>query len=113
MGAGMASYQLTNLPLLDFGTLFNAVSNVPPVPATASFQVQWRLPDGTKRTVTKIRDAIQGYTGAFLPSTASIEWSAQEDGFSFVSDPAATSTSEYAQLGQERNGVFFPQGSGG
>jgi hypothetical protein len=38
---------------------------------------------------------------------ATIEWSSQQAGFSFQSDPASTSVSEYAILGHERNGVFF------
>jgi hypothetical protein len=62
----------------------------------------------------KIRDATQGYAGEFwqseAPGAATLEWSAIEAGFSFVSDPASTSSSYFAELGHERNGVFFPQG---
>jgi len=35
------------------------------------------------------------------------EWSSQQTGFSFQSDPASTSVSLYAIIGHERNGVFF------
>jgi hypothetical protein len=36
-----------------------------------------------------------------------MEWSAVSDaGFEFVSDPAETSHTEFAILGQEKNGVF-------
>lgn len=65
-------------------------------------------------TQFKVRDPAQGYAGQFWQSesagAATLEWSASEAGFSFVSDPAATSSSYFAALGRERNGLFFPQG---
>jgi hypothetical protein len=38
---------------------------------------------------------------------ATIAWSARQAGFTFQSDPAATSKTVYAELGHERNGVFY------
>jgi len=38
---------------------------------------------------------------------ATLAWSAEEEGFKFVSDPEDTSTTVFAEIGQERNGVFF------
>jgi hypothetical protein len=36
-----------------------------------------------------------------------ISWSAHEAGFSFQSDPASTTTTNFALVGRERNGVFY------
>ncbi len=48
----------------------------------------------------------------FLTNLARMEWSAhRSDGFKFVSDPAATSMSVFAEIGRDRNGVFFSNGS--
>ena len=44
-------------------------------------------------------------------SSASVAWSAVNEatGLHFVSDAAATSQSEFAAVGHEKNGVFFNQ----
>jgi hypothetical protein len=43
---------------------------------------------------------------------ATLEYSASvpANHFEFVSDPASASTNLFAQIGQERNGKFFPAG---
>jgi hypothetical protein len=43
----------------------------------------------------------------FVATSASIEWSPRQAGFSFQSDPANTSQTVHALVGNERNGVFF------
>jgi hypothetical protein len=58
-----------------------------------------------------VRDAAHGFAGEFVETDARIAWSAGEAGLRFVSDPASTSTTIFALLGHERNGVFFAQGS--
>jgi hypothetical protein len=71
--------------------------------------------NATDRKRQQVRDATGGFAGDFWVSSTSgattLQWSASEPGFSFVSDPAATSSSYFAALGRERNGAFFPQGS--
>ncbi len=104
LGAGTASYQLTNLPLGDYTTIGNALSNGAAVAATVSFNIQW---SGVNRRV-RVRDTVNGFAGEFVENTSNIAWSATEAGFTFVSDPASTSTSKFAVIGQEHNGVFFP-----
>jgi hypothetical protein len=52
----------------------------------------------------------QGYAAQWIYDTASIGWSGQQDGFTFVSNSADTSVSQFAAIGHERNGRFFPQG---
>jgi len=36
-----------------------------------------------------------------------MEWSARVGHYQFVSDPASTSSSSFAEIGHERNGIFF------
>jgi hypothetical protein len=102
-----ASLRATNLAVPDYQTIGNALfGEAPPVPATVSFDVRWG--SGTQRTA--IQDAAQGRAGEYLRAAATIEWSAQQAGFAFRSDPAATSTTTFAVLWQERNGVFARPG---
>jgi hypothetical protein len=42
-----------------------------------------------------------------IEDSATIQWSAREKDFRFVSDPEETSTTVFAAIGQEHNGVFF------
>ena len=57
------------------------------------------------------RSAIRGkLRGVFFQDTATITFtvaSPAQNNFTFTSDPASTSTSQFAEIGVERNGVFF------
>jgi hypothetical protein len=104
LGAGTASMHFTDQAILDFGSIPNALANGSSVAATVSYDLEW---SGVLQR-TQIRDDAQGYAGLFLQTDASINWTAHNDnGFSFTSDTAGQSTA-FAQLGHERNGVFFP-----
>jgi hypothetical protein len=104
LGAGTASLQMTNQAVLDFGSIPNALANGPSVAATVSYDIEW---SGVLQR-TQIRDDAKGFAGLFLQTNATITWTAQAaNGFSFTSDTAGQSTA-FAQLAQERNGVFFP-----
>jgi hypothetical protein len=47
------------------------------------------------------------YRGRYTQvSSATIDWSASEAGFSFASAPGSSVT-VFAEIGKERNGVFF------
>jgi hypothetical protein len=98
-----ASMNLSDLEIRDFFTLTNALQGGKSVHADASFHVRW---SGVTNRV-KLRDATNQFTGNYIEDTATINWSAQEAGFKFVSDPANTSTTVFAEIGHERNGVFF------
>jgi hypothetical protein len=113
-GAGRAVLEMTDMPIQDFFNFPNSVSHaIPPEDALVSFRVEWNV-EGPWRTVDNPTEAFRF---RFRESTdangASIVWSAQNlgaSGFSFQSDPAADSTNVYANLGRERNGVFYQQG---
>jgi len=110
LGKGTASLHVTHLDMSDFFFIPNSLSGgalEPPVPATVSFHVRWS--HISQRDT--IRDEENGFAGQFIENTATIEWSATEEGFAFESDPAETSVNVFSLIGKERNGVFFPQES--
>jgi hypothetical protein len=98
---GDASMHATRLRIRDFFSFPNSVSGGSSVPATVSFDVQWR---GEGEPV-HLRDEPNKFAGDFISTTASIEWSAREAGFRFESD--SETTNEFSEIGRERNGVFF------
>jgi len=92
----------------DYGNIPNGLFHfASPVPATCSFDIQWSGPVTDR---SRVSDPTVGFEGEFVLSHANMTWSAAthgiNGGFSFVSNPAGT-TSAFAQLGQMRNGVFF------
>ena len=91
----------------DFFTIPNNLLHgaiVPPVPATVSFVIHW---GGTGNRV-KLRDPVNGFDGEFVENSASMIWSASSSGLSYQSGGEDTSVSVFAEVGHERNGVFFP-----
>jgi hypothetical protein len=48
-----------------------------------------------------------GFAGTYIRNTAQMEWTATAGDFTFVSAPLATSSSSFAEIGHERNGIFF------
>jgi hypothetical protein len=95
---------MTNQAAHDFGSIPNSLGNGPSVATTISYDLEW---SGVQQR-TQVSDATQGYGGQFLLTEATINWTATSvNGFSFASD-AAGQTTAFAQLGHERNGVFFP-----
>ena len=51
-----------------------------------------------------------GFAGEFIRNTAQMEWTATVGDYRFTSDPLATSSSAFAEIGHERNGSFYPLG---
>ena len=98
-----ASMTVNNLEIEDYHDLVNALMDGPSVPANVSFHVRW---SGVSKRV-KTRDETNHFVGSYIEDTATIGWSARRKGFKFVSDPADTSTTVFAEIGRERNGVFF------
>jgi hypothetical protein len=81
------------------------------VPATVSLRVKWgatgpRVKRGKGKTVAPTDSAAFLGEFAFAQSTAS--FSGSELGFSFKTNPGASSgTAGFAELGTERNGAFL------
>src|SRR5712692_7251604 len=103
LGDGAASMRVTNLAEEDAHDLHNALTGGPTVPSTVSFDMTWT----GQRPLMDVTDSAHGFTGSFMFSKVTVDWSAQEAGFSFVSDPADTTSTVAAVMGRERNGLFF------
>ena len=109
LGKGSASLEASNVAILDYGNIPNALfgGGPAPVPGTVSFKVVWSGVD--ERLNIKNTDPVfGGFAGEFVRNTAQMEWHAAVGDFTLVSDPIATSSSSFAEIGYERNGVFFP-----
>jgi hypothetical protein len=92
-----------------YGQISNALfgGGPAPTPGTVSFKVVWSGVD--ERLNIKNTDPVYGgFAGEFVRNTAQMEWSAAVGDYTFVSDPIATSSSSFAEIGHERNGSFFP-----
>ena len=110
LGRGSATLQASDVPILDYTNLPNAVffgNDPPPVPGTVSFKVVWS--GVTERVNIRNTDPTYGgFAGEFIRNKAQMEWTATVGDLRFVSDPLATSSSSFAEIGHERNGSFFP-----
>jgi len=109
LGKGSASLQASNVAILDYGFIGNALfgGGPPPVSGTVSFRVVWSGVD-QRLNITNTDPVFGGFAGEFVRNTAQMEWNATVGDFTFVSDPIATSFSSFAEIGHERNGSFFP-----
>jgi hypothetical protein len=130
-GAGTAQLHIRNLPELDYyspaGT--GDLASLGPTWQTGYFDALVNIDVAWTRPVTRrvdVRDAANGFAGQFNENQATVTWSASStSGFSFTSNPGNFSTSDpevpgvsgvtaplnfFAQVGHERNGVFFPAG---
>jgi len=104
-GAGDAVYQVSNLQIEDYGDFNNSLGGGAGVPATVSFEVHW---SGVDQRLN-IKNPNARFGGEYVRGSAQMEWSAVAGHYSFQSDPLNTSSSDFASLGTERNGVFFPR----
>ncbi|HET6933088.1 MAG TPA: hypothetical protein VFI45_22375 [Candidatus Acidoferrum sp.] len=104
-GSGRASLIVNDLDMEDYFNIVNALTDGSSNEAAVSFAVQWAT--GMKHF--KVRDEATGMAGEFIRNTATMAWSVESAGQTYVSGPAETSSSVSAQIGHERNGVFFPQ----
>jgi hypothetical protein len=87
----------------DYGELGNALMEGPSVPAVASFDIAWTRSADRHR----FRDRTNQWRADVVFNTAHAEWSAESRTARYVSNAAETSRSLFAEVGQERNGVFF------
>lgn len=105
-GAGKAEMIATDLAVLDFFDIPNALFRFEdPVstPATCSFDITWSGPVTNRSPVS----GPSGSAGQLVMCEATMQWSASNAlGFRFETDPAAPTSSVFAQLGKVRNGVF-------
>jgi hypothetical protein len=110
-GKGTASIFATNVPVYDFVDFRNAIvgGGPAPVPSLVSFTVDW-AGVGERVNVRNTNPAASGggFAGEFVRNTAQMQWNATIGDLMYLSDPIGTSSSDFAEIGHERNGSFFP-----
>lgn len=101
--------EASNVPILDYGDIGNALfgGGPPAIPGTVSFKVVW-TGVGQRVNIKNTDPVYGGFAGEFIRNTAQMEFSATVGNLTLVSDPIATSSSSFAEIGHERNGSFFP-----
>jgi hypothetical protein len=107
-GKGEAVMTVNNAQILDFRDIPNAIfgGGPAPIPGTVSFTVAWS--GVNERINLKNTDPIYGgFAGEFVRGNAQMEWTATVGDYQFVSAPLETSSSVFAEVGKERNGIFF------
>lgn len=105
LSTGRAVVEVRDLHMKDYIDIVNAVigGGPPPVPSVVSYRVEWNAAGA----VSTFDNAAQQFRGAFRAADARMAWTARTPDFDFVSAPLATSTTDAAQLGSERNGAFY------
>jgi hypothetical protein len=102
-GKGRAELRVERAEVEDYGSLPNSLFGGPSDPATVSFEIQWAGRSDRQNVVNPAGEL----EGQFIRNAATMEWSATTAKYKFVSQPASTSSSLFAEIGHERNGVFF------
>jgi len=102
-GKGRAELRVEHAEIEDYGNFLNSLSGGPSEPATVSFEVHW-AGRSARQNVTNAAGEMEGQ---FIRNAATMEWSATTPKYKFVSQPANTSSSLFAEIGHERNGAFF------
>lgn len=95
--------RVSDLDLEDYHDLVNALVDGPSIPAVASFHIEWTRSGDQHR----FHDPVHRWDANVLFNSAHVEWSAETAAARYVSDPAAPQVSLFAEVGHERNGVFF------
>ena len=97
-----AHLDVDGLALFDYFSINNALSDGNSIDAKVSYNIRWSE-DGTPLTI----DDGANFRFDGRQTKGFISWSAHEAGFSFKSDPANTTLTNFALVGRERNGVFY------
>jgi hypothetical protein len=110
-GKGRAFLRGFDVSVFDYGTLTNALFGPVPSPlprGSVSFTVVWSGV-GQRVHIRNTDPLYGGFAGEFIRNEAQMEWTATVGDYTFVSDPLATSSSAFAEIGRERNGSFFEE----
>jgi hypothetical protein len=116
-----ATLHVKNVVVFDGFTVPNSLNTFHPMGHVNSVINSLRLRWKGMKDVKSVRDCEDGFRGRFIEDSATIEVTATtpptparvcpptpaRNGFQFVSDPAETTVSHFAQIGREQNGAFF------
>jgi len=101
-----ARLQLSDLAIADYGNILNGLFHTsPPSPGNVTFDIRWF---GAQKRGS-FSDATKPFQMRFVQTNAHIKWSGSTgaDHFHTTGGPQ---TVNFAQIAQERNGVFFGKG---
>lgn len=95
---------MTNQHVRDWYSILGSLADGPSEPAVVSYAIHWH---GVRRR-RHVRNETLHVAGLFLDTHATIEWTGHDatSGFTFTANAAGQSVVS-AQIGHERNGVFF------
>lgn len=101
---GTATLNVSHQHVRDFGNIPNALKNGSSAAATVSYAIRWH---GVKQR-RRVNNSTLHVSGLFLDTGATIRWTGHNNatGFTFTSEDEGQKVVA-AQLGHERNGVFF------
>lgn len=97
-----ARLDVDGLALFDYFSINNALNDGDSIDAKVSYSIRWSG-HGSPLTI----DDGSNFHFHGRQTKAFISWSAHEAGFTFKSDPAHTTHTNFALVGRERNGVFY------
>lgn len=105
---GSARMEARHVPIIDYGMIGNALfaGGPTPVPGEVSFKVVWSGA-GESVNVRNTDPVFGGFEGEFIRNSAQMEWRGTVGDLEFESDPLRTSSSSFAEIGREQNGVYF------
>jgi hypothetical protein len=107
---GSASLEAFEVPIFDYGKVTNSLfgGGPPPVAGTVSFKVVWSGV-GERVSVKNTSPVYGGFAGEFIRNSAQMEWTGTVGNLTFASAPLSNSSSSFAEIGHERNGLFFSE----
>jgi hypothetical protein len=105
-GNGSAVMDVRNLPSRDYHDLLNAITGGPFLPAVVSFRVEW----GRSSDKHHFHDPEDRFDADVALNSAMAWWRGETSEALYVADDISTSASLFAEVGHERNGVYFPAG---
>ena len=104
---GDASLEAKDVAIYDYGQITNSLfGGSGRTPGKVSFKVRWSG-DGDRIDIRNTDPVYGGFAGTFVRNSAQMEWTAETEDYKFDSAPMKTSSSEFAEIGAERNGSFF------
>ncbi|HMC66556.1 MAG TPA: hypothetical protein VKI65_16605 [Gemmataceae bacterium] len=110
LGKGTASLEFDNVAVRDWTTVPNSLSNGTilgaPSAATMSLKIHW---SGVTRRVSGFSDPTNGFQGDYLETGATIDVAVENSDGSFSFTGSGDTSSCFAEIGHEQNGVFFEE----
>jgi hypothetical protein len=107
-GKGSAVMDVRDLPSRDYHDLVNAITGGPFLAGVVSFRVEWT--SSSDRHHFHDPGTVPGtaFDANVVLNSAQAWWRGETSEALYVADDISTSASLFAEVGHERNGVYFP-----